>query len=699
MKLSFFILLFCCILQLVLAEDIPKCKCVNPAKNCDKLPPCACDQLPQCGKAIFRTKNSCDVKPNNETIANCNKIHFSKNLNNELGCPDGTKAWPLMFIWEIEYLPVDLDGFPRNAYRINNGTPPTIHAIKGDWVLIPVINNIDKQVEGKEGEFEPTTIHWHGVTMRGVERETERNETEQPGTPFMDGVPGINQCAIPGHENQGKNIFYYFFQFVDSGTYWYHSHFETQLADGLAGIMVVKDCEDINRVKNLNDYGLSYNETDDWDENLVSVQDWFHKDGDLENTVEENFIKYINASDLVTVENPFDNTRFYIPNEPVPNSGLISGKNGVFKTNNGDKLKRFHFVAGKTYRLRLINMSAMTMYNFAIDNHTFEIIEVEGMLVERNKAFSTANFTELPINTGQRYSILVNANQKSGVYWMRFNSIGCYRDPGTNPPELRAIVDYDNSDAVPPDSVHQNQTEYCKDLPINALIPYCGKNHNDPTYTLFCKPPPCRNGAIYNMTIILDTTYGFIGKIDDNDPWEQNVAGFLSPEIRSTYLDHKWTHVKNNTFLEVLKLSNDPKPKSWDKSFNAYNLNEAKVVDVFFNNIDPLEHPIHLHGHFFYVLGVGNNIKFYSLNEVNPIQRDTLTVPSRGWAQIRFVVNNPGVWPMHCHIDWHLGVGMLAQFVELGRSDAAKIFTKGENKPPKEWCEACPKHAEGYCAV
>lgn len=39
----------------------------------------------------------------------------------------------------------------------------------------------------------------------------------------------------------------------------------------------------------------------------------------------------------------------------------------------------FNFVAGKTYRLRLINMSALAMFYFSIDNHTMDVIEVEGV--------------------------------------------------------------------------------------------------------------------------------------------------------------------------------------------------------------------------------------------------------------------------------------------------------------------------------
>ena len=29
-----------------------------------------------------------------------------------------------------------------------------------------------------------------------------------------------------------------------------------------------------------------------------------------------------------------------------------------------------------------------------------------------------------------------------------------------------------------------------------------------------------------------------------------------------------------------------------------------------------------------------------------------------GWTVVRFKATNPGMWMMHCHIDWHLTLGM-----------------------------------------
>lgn len=38
--------------------------------------------------------------------------------------------------------------------------------------------------------------------------------------------------------------------------------------------------------------------------------------------------------------------------------------------------------------------------------------------------------------------------------------------------------------------------------------------------------------------------------------------------------------------------------------------------------------------------------------------RDTVQIPSRGYAVLRFRADNPGVWLFHCHILWHLATGM-----------------------------------------
>ncbi|KAG9090076.1 sphingosine N-acyltransferase lac1 [Ceratobasidium sp. 392] len=50
-------------------------------------------------------------------------------------------------------------------------------------------------------------------------------------------------------------------------------------------------------------------------------------------------------------------------------------------------------------------------------------------------------------------------------------------------------------------------------------------------------------------------------------------------------------------------------------------------------------------------------------NTTNPIRRDTHVIPANSWAVLRFESTNPGVWFMHCHIDWHLAEGFAAVIV------------------------------------
>lgn len=38
--------------------------------------------------------------------------------------------------------------------------------------------------------------------------------------------------------------------------------------------------------------------------------------------------------------------------------------------------------------------------------------------------------------------------------------------------------------------------------------------------------------------------------------------------------------------------------------------------------------------------------------------RDTATVNGNSYLVLRYVADNPGVWIVHCHIDWHLAAGL-----------------------------------------
>jgi FtsP/CotA-like multicopper oxidase with cupredoxin domain len=81
----------------------------------------------------------------------------------------------------------------------------------------------------------------------------------------------------------------------------------------------------------------------------------------------------------------------------------------------------------------------------------------------------------------------------------------------------------------------------------------------------------------------------------------------------------------------------------------------------------PIPHPIHLHGHDFFVIGNGAGLfdeATANLNWQNPTRRDTTSLPAAGWLAIAYRSDNPGTWLMHCHIAFHIAEGFGMQFIE-----------------------------------
>jgi hypothetical protein len=105
------------------------------------------------------------------------------------------------------------------------------------------------------------------------------------------------------------------------------------------------------------------------------------------------------------------------------------------------------------------------------------------------------------------------------------------------------------------------------------------------------------------------------------------------------------------------------------------------VVDIILQNLDPGNHPFHLHGHFLWVLASGPGTfpgyaplgfrpdgkglfdpRGSNMLENSP-SRDVVTVEGGGWLLVRFVADNPGLWLFHCHMVWHSEAGMAMQFL------------------------------------
>src|SRR4029453_16606133 len=69
----------------------------------------------------------------------------------------------------------------------------------------------------------PTAIHWHGLLVPAG----------------MDGVPDVANYPIA----QGR-VYVYEYPLRQTGTYWYHSHWQLQEQVGLAGALIIESKND-----------------------------------------------------------------------------------------------------------------------------------------------------------------------------------------------------------------------------------------------------------------------------------------------------------------------------------------------------------------------------------------------------------------------------------------------------------------------
>ncbi|KAK9449298.1 Cupredoxin [Limtongia smithiae] len=557
---------------------------------------------------------------------------YSIDMNWDSAAAPQTRYYNLT-VSELEGAP---DGFLRNMTVINGKFPgPLIEANEGDTLVITVINNGST----------PTTMHWHGLF--------------QNGTNYMDGVSYITQCVIP----VGESFVYNFTLNDQYGTYWYHSHYKTQYSDGVVGPLIIHSSEEDDLVKDMYDY-----------DQIVLIGDWYH-------AVAETYMADYLASGNENVE-------------PVPDNGLINGASRFLcdktpdDTCYDDEARNavFHVEVDKTYRFRVINVGSFAEIDWSIDGHNLTLIEGDGTITV------PYDYHKVRVGVAQRYSMLVHTNVSTddGLFWMRAE-LNQYCFATTNSvlnSSVRGVVVYSTSlyaytvgtlskDLAP-------VTEAWDDVAANVLC--LGLNDT------IIEPMVVQAAPAASKFYRLDSSFQIkdyaidLGYINNTNYKPLSSAtlyeayNMLSPDA--------YANVTDSNSSTLLSTSGVLPTGTFGGNKYQYvvNIPDYAVVDVLINNLDDGAHPFHLHGYKFWVMGWGSgNFKYdtYSdLNATNPMRRDTVVVRAYGWTIIRFIADNPGIWPFHCHITWHLEAGLLMQFEILPSAIA-------EFDPPEAWAQLC----------
>ncbi|KXX76282.1 Iron transport multicopper oxidase FET3 [Madurella mycetomatis] len=328
---------------------------------------------------------------------------------------------------------------------------------------------------------------------------------------------------------------------------------------------------------------------------------------------------------------------------PVPNNIIVNEGAG----------SHISFTKGKKYRIRMINFAAFASAMIHFDSHDMNVIMNDGAYLKEEKTYM------LRITAAQRYDFLIEAIERDHGNFPFLISLDVNRDWTNTAQALRWPYNYTGY-LVMDESQPLTKLDVVKEWkpaddshfkPYDGAAAYSGYDKLIQLDFQFCMdengyPRSCFNNLTY-IPQVVPTLYSVTTTNESNtDP---AIYGQVNPFI----------------------------------------VEYGDIVQIVVNNLDGATHPFHLHGHHFQVLDrphsgtgswPGRDVNYAS----TPPMRDTVTVMANSFAVLRFKATNPGVWLFHCHIEWHVEMGLTATIIEAPDRLRGKTF-------PADHMAACEK--------
>jgi len=446
-----------------------------------------------------------------------------------------------------------------------------------------------------------TSIHFHGL--------------RQLNTNYADGATSQTECPIAPNDCHT-----YKWKATQHGSSWYHSHYSIQYADGVLGPIVI--------------HGPS---TANWDIDLgpVLLTDHYHES-----------VFELASRPIVKV--------LGIP--PVSPSGLINGKNEYRKSTGGSRFE-LNFSQGKKHLLRLVNTGSEVTFRFAVDGHKMTVIAMDFVPIV---PYETKT---LLIAIGQRYDVIIEADQEPADYWMRAHPMLTCFAINLDAFDIRGIVRYDAASTAEPEWPTSKQwamLDICRDEDLSNLVPWIPHDVGESVVT-----------ENFNAQLL---------------PWKNDSLA-LRWQVGgpAPYMPPMQNPVVKQVFDNGnLNLTADFNP------IDLTHLEGTNWVYIVVESFLPLPHPLHLHGHDTYVLARGGGLFLDNLVDVqttNPPRRDTVNLPQNGFVLLAFQTDNPGAWLFHCHIEWHLHEGFAMSVVTRPEREIKAVYeAAGEQAEMQRVC-------------
>jgi CopA family copper-resistance protein len=534
---------------------------------------------------------------------------------------------------------VQVDGRQAHVIAMNGTVPaPLLRLREGQTVRITVDNALDEE----------TSLHWHGLLV-----------------PFqMDGVPGLSFPGIPA-----RSSFTYEFPIVQSGTYWYHSHSGLQEAMGHYGPIVI-DPTGADPIAYDREHVVMFS-----DHSFVHPHTVFTKlkqDPGYYNRQKQTLAGLLAAKDqkhadrLGWAQMRMDPTDIL----DVSSAAYTYVVNGYGPQDNWTAL----FKPGERVRLRLINAAAMTIFNVRIPGLTLTVVAADGqpirpVAVDELQMTIAETYDVIVTPTQDRaYTIVGEAIDRSG---MARATLAPREGMAGEVPPLRqrplltmADMGMGAMDASAAPGGHAGHDMAGMDMPgtdMSAMDHAAGAS------------APTEHGSVGGSGHSMKMRDGANAPQVVLGPGVQTIAPMPmdrtgEPGVGLEKVGHKVLVYRDLVALDrnldvrgatrevELHLTGNMERYMW--SIDGQTLSEARTpipvrtgerVRMTLINDTMMNHPIHLHGHFFeLVTGQGDH---------SP-RKHTVNVPPGG--RVSFDVTGIyGDWAFHCHMFLHMHAGMM----------------------------------------
>lgn len=533
---------------------------------------------------------------------------------------------------------IEIAGRVTDGMMINGQLPgPTLRFTEGEEAVIHVRNDSDA----------PTSLHWHGLFVPAE----------------MDGSPGFSgfQAIQPGRS------FTYRFTIRQHGTYWYHSHSGGQEQMGLYAPLIIEPATaetnppDRDYVVFLSDFT---SEHPDRILNNLKVDSGYYNNhhrtiGDFFRDARTFGFGAALQDRLAWGQMRMDPTDI----ADVTNYTFLL--NGHPATDNTS----FLFRPNERVRLRLINGSAMTYFDFRIPGLKLTVVAADGRDVE------PVEVDELRIAVAETYDIIVEPREDAAytIFAESMDRSGYAR--GTLAPRLgmeAAIPEMRPRAILTMADMGMSHGDASADMPMDHSRMDHGADHGAMDHSQMGQMDHSAMGqsADSHQGHDISSGLGANGGVDGSGRPYGWGSEFPADARVLTYADLASATPQRDTRPAereiIVRLGGNMERYNW--TINGQSMEDAPPINLAFGerarltfiNETMMAHPMHLHGMF---VQLENGMPTERL----PDKHIVSVAPGQTYS-VLLTADQSGEWAFHCHLLYHMNAGMMSRVV-VARSD------------------------------